>query len=185
LKEATGYLLPGQTHYIMGPSGAGKTTLLNAISGRLRTDKQHVLEGTRELNDCIKLSQHSFGKYGAYVMQDDVLYEYFTVKEALLFAAKLKLNTTDELRHHRVMQLIVELGLIKCMNTQIGSTFRKTISGGEKKRTAIGVELITDPSLVILDEPTSGLDSFMAISIIKTLHRLSRNRGKTILATIH
>jgi ABC-type multidrug transport system ATPase subunit len=185
LKQATGYLLPGQTHYIMGPSGAGKTTLLNAISGRLRIDKKHVLEGTRELNDCIKLNQHSFGKYGAYVMQDDVLYEYFTVKEALMFAAKLKLNTTDELRHHRVMQLIVELGLIKCMNTQIGSILRKTISGGEKKRTAIGVELITDPSLVILDEPTSGLDSFMAVSIIQTLHRLSRNRGKTILATIH
>jgi ABC-type multidrug transport system ATPase subunit len=64
------------------------------------------------------------------------------------------------------MELIRELGLIKCMNTQIGSNQRKTISGGEKKRTAIGVELITDPSLVILDEPTSGLDSFMAISII-------------------
>lgn len=64
------------------------------------------------------------------------------------------------------MELIGELGLIKCMNTQIGSNQRKTISGGEKKRTAIGVELITDPSLVILDEPTSGLDSFMAISII-------------------
>ena len=83
LKHATGYLLPGQTHYIMGPSGAGKTTLLNAISGRLRLDKKHVLEGARELNDCIKLSQHNFGKYGAYVMQDDVLFEYFTVKEAL------------------------------------------------------------------------------------------------------
>lgn len=71
------------------------------------------------------------------------------------------------------------------MRTQIGSTLRKTISGGERKRTAIGVELVTDPSLVVLDEPTSGLDSFMAVSLIRTLHKLSRIRGKTILATIH
>ena len=62
---------------------------------------------------------------------------------------------------------------------------RKTISGGEKKRTAIGVELVTDPSLIVLDEPTSGLDSFIATSLVKTLHRLSRLRGKTIIATIH
>ena len=62
---------------------------------------------------------------------------------------------------------------------------RKTISGGEKKRTAIGVELVTDPSLIVLDEPTSGLDSFIATSLVKTLHKLSRLRGKTIIATIH
>jgi ABC-type multidrug transport system ATPase subunit len=82
----------------MGPSGAGKTTLLNAISDRLRVDSKHILEGTRELNDCIKLNQRSFGNYGAYVMQDDVLFEYFTVKEALTFAAKLKLKLSDKLR---------------------------------------------------------------------------------------
>ena len=62
---------------------------------------------------------------------------------------------------------------------------RKSISGGERKRTAIGVELVTDPSLVVLDEPTSGLDSFMAVSLIRTLHKLARVRGKTIVATIH
>lgn len=62
---------------------------------------------------------------------------------------------------------------------------RKTISGGEKKRTAIGVELVTDPSLIVLDEPTSGLDSLTALSLVRTLHNLSRFRGKAILATIH
>lgn len=62
---------------------------------------------------------------------------------------------------------------------------RKTISGGERKRTSIGVELITDPSMVLLDEPTSGLDSFMAVSICKTLQKLAHNKGKTIISTIH
>lgn len=68
---------------------------------------------------------------------------------------------------------------------QIGSELRKTISGGERKRTSIGVELITDPSLIVLDEPTSGLDSFKATGIVKILHKLARNKGKTIIATIH
>lgn len=62
---------------------------------------------------------------------------------------------------------------------------RKTISGGERKRTSIGVELITDPSLIVLDEPTSGLDSFKATGIVKTLHHLARTKGKTVIATIH
>jgi len=62
---------------------------------------------------------------------------------------------------------------------------KKTISGGERKRTAIGVELITDPSIILLDEPTSGLDSFMARSICETLQSLAHNEGKTIISTIH
>ena len=71
------------------------------------------------------------------------------------------------------------------MNSQIGSLARRTISGGERKRTAIGVELVTDPSLIMLDEPTSGLDSFKALGIVKVLHKLARDKGKTIVATIH
>jgi ABC-type multidrug transport system ATPase subunit len=67
----------------------------------------------------------------------------------------------------------------------IGSTEQKIISGGERKRTSIGVELITDPSVILLDEPTSGLDSFKATRIVKLLHNLARNEGKTVIATIH
>lgn len=69
-------------------------------------------------------------------------------------------------------------------NTVIGSVLQKTISGGERKRTAIGVELITNPSLILLDEPTSGLDSFKAVQIVKLLKKLARS-GKTVISTIH
>lgn len=69
--------------------------------------------------------------------------------------------------------------------SQIGSVHRKILSGGERKRVSIGVELISDPSLIMLDEPTSGLDSFKARSICKLLHDLARMKGKTIVATIH
>ena len=106
-------------------------------------------------------------------MQDDIIFEYFTVKEALTFAARLKLKITKEQQDIRVAKLIKDLSLTKCADTQIGGLMRKTISGGERKRTAIGVELITDPSIVLLDEPTSGLDSFMAKKIVQTLQKLS------------
>lgn len=69
-------------------------------------------------------------------------------------------------------------------NTLIGSVLRKTISGGERKRTSIGVELITDPSLILLDEPTSGLDSFKALQIVRLLDRQAK-KGKTVITTIH
>lgn len=185
LKEVSGYMLPGQTHYIMGASGAGKTTLLNALSGRIRLDKKCRLTGDRTLNDIIPLDSKSFSKFGAYVMQDDMLFEYFTVREALQFAAKLKLSIPDSERNERVNEIINELGLQNCQETQIGSELRKTISGGERKRTSIGVELVTDPSLLVLDEPTSGLDSFKATGLVRTLHDLARSKGKTIIATIH
>ena len=110
-----------------------------------------------------------FSRYASYVMQDDVIFAYFTVKEALIFAAKLKLNCTDEDINQRVEDLIQELGLQDCRDTMIGSTIRKLISGGERKRTAIGVELITDPKCILLDEPTSGLDSFTAVRIVRCL----------------
>jgi ATP-binding cassette, subfamily G (WHITE), eye pigment precursor transporter len=74
---------------------------------------------------------------------------------------------------------------VKCQDSQIGSIYRKVISGGERKRTAIGVELITDPSVILLDEPTSGLDSFMTLKICKLLKKLAHDQGKTVIATIH
>lgn len=169
----------------MGASGAGKTTLLNALSGRIKIGEDAILTGDRKLNNHMDLTKDTFSKFGAYVMQDDSLFEYFTVIEALRFAAKLKLNVSFEEREKRVADIIAELGLTECQHTEIGSVTRKTISGGERKRTSIGVELITDPSLLVLDEPTSGLDSFKATSLVSTLRSLARYKGKTIISTIH
>ncbi len=77
------------------------------------------------------------------------------------------------------------LGLKHVKHERIGSVFKKTLSGGEKKRVAIGVELVTDPSIIVLDEPTSGLDSFTATAIYRTLHKFARERGKTIVGAVH
>lgn len=169
----------------MGASGAGKTSLMNALSDRIGLTKGATLSGDILVNDTLKLDQKLFGSYATYVMQDDILFGYFTVKEALTFAARLKLTVDVEEQDRRVEQLIRDLDLSKCQDTICGTIRRKTISGGEKKRTAIGVELITDPSMILLDEPTSGLDSFMASTICRLLQKLAHEQGKTIISTIH
>ena len=84
----------------------------------------------------------------------------------------------------RVEEIVSELRLNKCQNTKIGGPLVKGVSGGERKRTSIGVELITDPNLIFLDEPTTGLDSFTATSVIETLRDLTYS-GRTIISTIH
>jgi ABC-type multidrug transport system ATPase subunit len=118
-------------------------------------------------------------------MQDDIIFRYFTVREALTFAARLKLKIPEAEQDLKITKLIDELGLSHVADSMVGSTLKKVISGGERKRTAIGVELITDPSVILLDEPTSGLDSFTAVKICKILQKLARRHGKTICATIH
>lgn len=107
-----------------------------------------------------------------------------TVRECLEFAAKLKLPGSLDSKLARVDTIIAELRLSKCANTKIGGPLIKGVSGGERKRTSIGVELITDPNLIFLDEPTTGLDSFTATSVMETLKDLAKS-GRTIIQTIH
>jgi len=128
----------------------------------------------------------SFRKNIAYVMQDDSLMATATPREALTFSAKMRLPSTvtaakiDE----KVVLLLAELGLTGCCDVMIGGAMIKGISGGQRKRTSVGVELVTDPGLVFLDEPTSGLDSFSAFSLITLMKRVA-GFGCTVLLTIH
>jgi len=108
-----------------------------------------------------------------------------TVRECLTFAARLKLEGTEVEKESRVNNLIQLLKLTKCQNTRIGGPLVKGVSGGERKRTSIGVELITQPSLIFLDEPTTGLDSFTATSVMETLGNLARFENRTVISTIH
>jgi ABC-type branched-subunit amino acid transport system ATPase component len=148
----------------MGASGAGKTSLLNILSDRISLKNGDILKNEIYLNDTVRVNDDNFGRVSAYVMQDDILYQHFTPREALSFAANMKIsNLSEEELQNRIDTLVKDLGLKNAQNTIIGSVLQKTISGGERKRTAIGVELITNPSLILLDEPTSGLDSFKAV----------------------
>ena len=114
MKGCTGYALPGQTCFIMGASGAGKTSLLNVLADRIKPKAGDSLTGDIMLNDRYRLNQKLFAKYSTYVMQDDILFPYFTVKEALTFAARLKLTIPENEQDERVEKLINDLGLKDC-----------------------------------------------------------------------
>lgn len=163
--------------------GAGKTTLLNYLSGR-EISQNLDKKGTILVNGVNRSQIKGFAAFCAYVQQDDILFQTMTVRECLEFAAKLKLKGTNEKKLQRVDETIKELRLQKCQNTKIGGPLIKGVSGGERKRTSIGVELITDPNLIFLDEPTTGLDSFTATSVMEILRDLARS-GRTIVSTIH
>ena len=119
-------------------------------------------------------------------MQDDKLFETMTPRELLTFSANLRLSqeTKPEDKKRAVSWVIERLGLGGCADTRVGGTLARGISGGERKRTSIGYELITNPSLLFLDEPTSGLDSYNALILIECLRDLA-HEGHTVLCTIH
>jgi len=144
-----------------------------------------VKTGKITANGVEKETIEGFSTLSAYVQQDDILFQTMSVRECLEFAAKLKLPGTMAQKLARVDEVIAILKLTKCQNTKIGGPLVKGVSGGERKRTSIGVELITDPTLIFLDEPTTGLDSFTATSVMETLGDLARKDGRTVISTIH
>ncbi|KAM7009465.1 broad substrate specificity ATP-binding cassette transporter ABCG2b [Tautogolabrus adspersus] len=182
LKDVSGIMRPGM-NAIMGATGSGKTSLLDVIAGRknpagLKQGK--VLVDGKVVTSELRLSS-------AYVVQDDILMGTLSVRENLLFSANLRLNPkhySSSDKNSRVDAIIQDLGLTDCADTKIGTEFLRGVSGGERKRCSIGMELITSPALLFLDEPTTGLDSNTANCIIGLLHNLSR-RGKTVIFSIH
>eukprot|EP00045_Choanoeca_perplexa_P014300 m.167448 g.167448 ORF g.167448 m.167448 type:complete len:664 (+) comp16636_c0_seq8:154-2145(+) len=181
LHNLSGSVHPGELLAIMGPSGAGKTSLIQILSGRSQPSP----------GSSVTLNDQPMNKQGrraiSYVMQNDVLLANLTVRETLRFAALLKLpkHYTREMKLRRVEHVIDELGLRKAADTMIGNDVKRGVSGGEKKRVNVGVELMAEPAVMILDEPTSGLDSSTALSLMKMLRQLASNEQRTIAASLH
>jgi len=96
VKNVSGYALPGTTTYIMGPSGAGKTSLLNILASRVNMASNAKVSGTITFNDTMPVNETNFNNYGSYVEKDDLLFSYFTVREAIRFSARLKLKTPTQ-----------------------------------------------------------------------------------------
>ncbi len=117
VKQVTGFAPPGQATFIMGSSGAGKTSLLNILADRVSTKGSVKLSGSILFNDTIPVNKETFARYGGYVMQDDILFSHFTVREALTFAARLKLKTPDDEQDRLVERIIFDLGLTMQANS--------------------------------------------------------------------
>ncbi|KAI5076203.1 hypothetical protein GOP47_0008268 [Adiantum capillus-veneris] len=182
LHQVAGFAPKAMVTAVMGPSGAGKSTFLDALAGRIATGS---LGGIVKL-DGHRVSPTLIKRVSAYVMQDDQLFPMLTVWETLMFAAEVRLGNkvSREEKRMRVVKLIDQLGLNSAQNTFIGDEGHRGVSGGERRRVSIGVDIIHGPSLLFLDEPTSGLDSTSAFSVIEKVHAIAES-GSTVLLTIH
>ncbi|MEV4441936.1 FHA domain-containing protein [Streptomyces sp. NPDC049577] len=162
---------------VVGPSGAGKSTLLNALTGLRPADRGTVLYDGRDLyRDYAELRSRI-----GLVPQDDILHAQLTVRRALRYAAELRFpgDTAAAERQARVEQVIGELGLEQRAGQPIHS-----LSGGQRKRVSVALELLTKPSLLFLDEPTSGLDPGMDRSVMTMLRELADD-GRTVIVVTH
>ncbi len=172
---------PGKLIGIMGASGAGKTTLLNVLAGLVKPTKGHILVNGFDIHTQ---KDRIHGVIG-YVSQDDLLIEELTVYENLYYNAKLCFsNFTEEQLQKRVMEVLENLGLDQRKDLKVGNVLEKTISGGQRKRLNIALELIREPAILFLDEPTSGLSSRDSENVIDLLKELSL-KGKLIYVVIH
>lgn len=174
--------VPGRLCALMGSSGAGKSTLMDLVAGR---KNQGSVEGSMLFDG--KPRPDFFKRVAGYVEQSDVLIPTLTVRETLMYAAELRLPAsqfTQAQKTERVERIIRDLGLTRCADSFVGDNLRRGVSGGERKRVSIGVELVTSPRVLFLDEPTSGLDSATTLDVVRVLRDLSR-QGQTIICTIH
>ncbi|XP_057526662.1 ABC transporter G family member 1-like isoform X2 [Amaranthus tricolor] len=182
LENVTGYSCPGQVLAIMGPSGSGKSTLLDALAGRLdlntKQSGQILINGTEQAL--------AYGT-SAYVTQDDVLMTTLTVKEIVNYSSLLQLpSSMSKLeKRKRADECIKEMGLQDSIHTRVGGWGVKGLSGGQKRRLSICIEILTHPKLLFLDEPTSGLDSAASFYVMSRIAGNQRAIGRTIITSIH
>jgi ABC-type multidrug transport system ATPase subunit len=176
LEEKSGTLVG-----IMGASGAGKTTLLNTLCGLEKPSG-----GTITINDVDVFNNKELidGLIG-YIAQDDLLFEDLTVYQNLYYNAELCFKDYDKIKLHKlVLQTLNNLGLLEIKDIMVGSPLNKKISGGQRKRLNIALELIREPAVLFVDEPTSGLSSRDSENVMDLLKELSQ-KGKLIFVVIH
>mmetsp|Transcript_8874 Transcript_8874/g.25789 ORF Transcript_8874/g.25789 Transcript_8874/m.25789 type:complete len:696 (-) Transcript_8874:191-2278(-) len=189
LSGVSGEVRGGEMIAIMGPSGSGKTTLLHVLAQRVVS-----VRGKAEVSGHILLNERAPDKVSrrqcAFVFQDEIMLQHLTVRDTIRFAALLRLPSSlpPEAIDAKVDEVIAELSLHRCADTLVGKPGgeNRGVSGGERKRTAIAVELVSNPSMLFLDEPTSGLDAATALNLGVTLRRISAHKSDLlIVCAIH
>jgi ABC-type multidrug transport system ATPase subunit len=179
---------PGKINVIMGPSGSGKTSLLRSLSRKLKNGVSTTYDASGEitLND-LPASTEMIKSTVSFVSQDDDgLMPALTIRETLRYAAGIRLppSMTKEEKIQRAEDLTVQMGLGHCADQFVGGKLKKGISGGEKRRVSIAIQILADPLVLLLDEPTSGLDVWTASSVLDVLRALA-DEGRTIVMTAH
>ncbi|KAG6769791.1 hypothetical protein POTOM_025453 [Populus tomentosa] len=182
MRCVTGKIMPGRVSAVMGPSGAGKTTFLSALAGKATGC---TMTGSVLINGKNE-SIHSYKKIIGFVPQDDIVHGNLTVEENLRFSARCRLSA-DMPKADKVLvieRVIEALGLQTVRDSVVGTVEKRGISGGQRKRVNVGLEMVMEPSLLILDEPTSGLDSSSSLLLIRALRREALE-GVNICMVVH
>lgn len=172
---------------VVGPSGTGKSTLLKIISGRV-SHKELDPSCAISINDGRISECNQLRKLCGFVPQDDDLLPLLTVKETLMYSAKFSLrDSTAKEREERVESLLKDLGLVLVQDSFVGEGDEEDrgVSGGERKRVSIAVEMIRDPPILLLDEPTSGLDSRSSLQVVELLASMAKSKQRTVVLSIH
>ncbi|XP_050385486.1 ABC transporter G family member 6-like [Argentina anserina] len=182
LNDISGVAREGEVLAVLGASGSGKSTLIDALANRIAKGS---LKGKVSLNGEV-LESRLLKVISAYVMQDDLLFPMLTVEETLMFAAefRLPLSLSKSKKRMRVQALIDQLGLRNAAQTIIGDEGHRGVSGGERRRVSIGIDIVHDPIILFLDEPTSGLDSTSAFMVVKVLQRIAQS-GSIVVMSVH
>jgi len=167
---------------LMGPSGAGKTTFMCALNGIVQPSGGRVLYRNLDLAENFSLFRTMIG----YVPQDDIMHAQLTVYKALYYTAKLRLpaDFSESEIDQRIRRVVADVGLTEKIDDLIGDAVKKTLSGGQRKRVNLAMELLSEPWVLFLDEPTSGLSSLDARTVIELLRKIADN-GRTVIVTIH
>jgi ABC-type multidrug transport system ATPase subunit len=184
LQNVTGEIAPGRLTAVLGQSGSGKSTLTHALLGRGKKQCSPA-SGVVYLNGWQSPLEVYLDRVG-FVPQDDVLYPELTVEETLRFSADWRLprRISKERREELLQDTLDTLDLNRIRHQRVGDVMRRGISGGEKKRVSIGMELIAAPSVLVMDEPTSGLDSAGAYRLVRTL-RMIADKGVSVVTVLH
>ncbi|EGB03366.1 hypothetical protein AURANDRAFT_68084 [Aureococcus anophagefferens] len=185
LKSCSAQFDCGTVTAIMGPSGAGKSTLLDYLGQRIHILRSHSikLSGSIYLG-CTPMTPSLFRARCAYVPQHDALWSTLTVREHFLFCIAF-LDGCYKQERPVVSKVIQVLGLASCADTMVGGPLVKGCSGGQQRRTSIGIEILSRPEVLLLDEPTTGLDAVAALNIVRLLRYLANSERITVVNTIH
>lgn len=190
LHPTTGKFIPDDINAVMGSSGCGKSTLMEVLRGRMYagnvTGTVHLTIGPDQTyNVDLEMSSKSLKEYRSnflFVPQDDIVYGELTVEENITMAGRLK---TSGLTQANVHEIIEHIGLMHIKEKVVGTALQRGISGGQRKRVSIAMELVAKRPILVLDEPTSGLDSTGSLDVLSTIKRMSTTHGITTICIVH